>query len=193
MVRICTGEVWVRSTLRSPFSSRRQEEGVVHLPRRVAGREVERREVEIVRLDVRPLGDREAHIGEDRRQLVDHLADRVDAAAGLGPLLDRQGDVDALGGEAALEGGLGERLPLGAIAAWTLSRRPLMRGPRSLRSSGVMAPRVFRSSETAPFLPSAATRTASSAASSPAAATWSSRSRSRWLRSVIGPWPRCGA
>ena len=37
MVRICTGEVWVRSTLRSPLLVGRQEEGVVHLPRRVAG------------------------------------------------------------------------------------------------------------------------------------------------------------
>ena len=58
-----------------------------------------------------------------------------------------------------------------AIAPWTLSRRPLMSGPFSLRSSGVMAPSVFRSSETAPFLPSAETRTASSAASSGAPST----------------------
>ena len=36
------------------------------------------------------------------------------------------------------------------------------------RSSGVMAPSVFSSSETTPFLPSAATRSASSAASSAA-------------------------
>ena len=42
-----------------------------------------------------------------------------------------------------------------AIAPWTLSRSPLMSGPFSLRSSGVMAPSVFRRSETAPFLPSA--------------------------------------
>ena len=68
----------------------------------------------------------------------------------------------------AVEGGLGERLASRvAIAPWTLSRRPLMSGPLRLallRAS--CAPSVFRSSETAPFLPSAETRTASSAASS---------------------------
>ena len=85
MVRICTGEVWVRSTLRSPFCVRLEEEGVVHLARRMARREVQRGEIVVVGLDVRPFGDREAHVGEDRGDLVDHLADRVDAAASRAP------------------------------------------------------------------------------------------------------------
>src|SRR5215203_3940971 len=75
-----------------------------------------------------------------------------------------------------------------AIAAWTLSRSPLMSGPFSLRSSGVMAPSVFRRSETTPFLPSADTRSASSAASSGAPSTCPSRSRSSAARSVIRVW-----
>ena len=68
----------------------REEEGVVHLPRRMADGEVQRREVELVGLDVRPFGDREAHVGEDRGELVDDLGDRVDAAARLRPLRHRQ-------------------------------------------------------------------------------------------------------
>ena len=150
-----------------------EEEGVVHLAGRMALGEVERREIEVVGLDVRPLGHGEAHIGEDRRQLLDHLADRVDAAAGLGRLLARAASRRCARLRAALRG-----RPRRACPSWprsracTLSRRPLMSGPRSLRSSGVIAPRVFRRSETEPFLPSAETRTASRAASSPAASTW---------------------
>ncbi|MNI00279.1 hypothetical protein D3C73_530750 [compost metagenome] len=46
----------------------------------------------------------------------------------------------------------------------------LIAAPRVWRSSGVIEPKVFRSSETEPFLPRAETRTASIAASSPAPA-----------------------
>src|SRR5205814_1971675 len=55
-------------------------------------------------------------------------------------------------------------------AAVTRSFSPLISGPCALRSSGVMAPSVFNSADTEPLLPSAPTRTASSAASSDAAA-----------------------
>ena len=82
---------------------RLQEEGVVHLARRMAEREIERGEIVVVGLDVRPLGDGEAEIGEDRRDLVDHLADRVDAAGFERRGADRQGHVDPLGFEAAGE------------------------------------------------------------------------------------------
>ena len=50
------------------------------LPRGMLGRDVERGEIVEVGLDVGAFGDREAHIGEDLGDLVDHLADRVDAA-----------------------------------------------------------------------------------------------------------------
>ena len=53
----------------------------------------------MVGLDVRPFGNGEAEIAEDRRDLVDDLADRVDAAALGGSCADRQADIDALGGQ----------------------------------------------------------------------------------------------
>ena len=60
---------------------RLQEERVVHLAGRMALGEVQRREIVIVGLDIRTFGDREAHVGEDRGDLVDDLADRMDTAA----------------------------------------------------------------------------------------------------------------
>ena len=86
MVRICTGEVWVRSTLppgRRVPSAALDIEGVVHLPRRMLGRDVEGGEVVEVVLDVRPLGDAEAHLAEDGDDLVDGLADGMEAALAL--------------------------------------------------------------------------------------------------------------
>ena len=80
---------------------RLQEEGVVHQPRRVLGREIQRREVVEVVLDIRPFGDREAHVGEDGHDLVRHLAHRMDPA--LGAVAQRQRDVDPLGGEPGIE------------------------------------------------------------------------------------------
>ena len=116
-------------------------------------------------------GDREAHIGEDRGELVDHLADRMDAPGLRRALAHRQRDVDAFGVEALRRARHSSAHRVrAAIAAVTRSFRPLIAGPLVLRSSGVIAPSVFSSAETEPFLPSAATRTASSAASSPAAA-----------------------
>ena len=55
-------------------------------------------------------------------------------------------------------------------ASVTRSFSPLISGPCSLRSSAVMPPSVLSSAETEPLLPSAPTRTASSAASSEALA-----------------------
>src|SRR5258707_11633517 len=60
-----------------------------------------------------------------------------------------------------------------AASAWlTLSLARLIAAPWVLRSSGDILPRVASSAEIEPFLPRAATRTASSAGSSPAAAIW---------------------
>ena len=44
------------------------------------GRNVERREVVEVGLDMRPFGHGEAHVAEDLDDLIEHLADRVHAA-----------------------------------------------------------------------------------------------------------------
>src|SRR3954452_10711090 len=73
-----------------------------------------------------------------------------------------------------------------AIAVVTRSFKPLIAGPCTLRSSGVMAPSVFSSADTEPLLPSADTRTASSAASSLAEVTAASRSFSSCAASDIG-------
>ena len=76
------------------------------LPRRVLGRDVEGVEVVPVALDLRPLGDGEAEVGEDGGDLVHHLADRVDGALGRGAR--RQGHVGPFAGDAGVERGVGE-------------------------------------------------------------------------------------
>ena len=83
-----------------------EKERVVHLARRVAGREVELGEIIVVALDVRPFGDRKAHVGENRDDLVHDLADRMDAAGLDARQADRQGHIDRLALELRLEGGV---------------------------------------------------------------------------------------
>ncbi len=78
-----------------------QVEGVVLLPRRMLGRDVERGEIVEILFDMRPLGDDKAHLAKDRDDLVDGLADRMDAA--LAGKRHRQGHVGALGGEPLFE------------------------------------------------------------------------------------------
>ena len=72
-----------------------------------------------------------------------------------------------------------------AIAAVTASLRPLISGPFTLRSSGDILPSVASSAEIEPFLPSADTRTASSAASSAVASTMRISSPSSAAMSVM--------
>ncbi len=71
-------------------------------------------------LDVRAFGDGEAHLAEDRDDLVDGLADRMDAALALGP--HRQGHVEPLGGEARVEG-RGLKLGLARVERLRSARR----------------------------------------------------------------------
>ena len=72
-------------------------EGIVHRPRRMALGNVERGEIVPVVLDLRPRRDREAQIGEDFRQLVHHLTDRMHRAGQR--RIGRQRHVDRLGRE----------------------------------------------------------------------------------------------
>src|SRR5258705_13507042 len=73
-----------------------------------------------------------------------------------------------------------------AVSAWlTLSLARLIAAPLVLRSSGDILPSVANSAEIPPFLPSGATRRASSAVSSPAAAIWPRISDSSSARSVM--------
>ena len=85
-------------------------------------REVQRREIEEVGLDVRPFGDREPHVGEDGGDLVRDLADRMDAAGHDRLLAHRQGDVERLGGKPC-------RKRLGVEHLATRSRGRRSRGP----------------------------------------------------------------
>jgi hypothetical protein len=65
--------------------------------------EIQFGEVVIVGLDVGTFGDRKAHVGEDRVDLLEHLAQRMDAAGFRGRLAQRQRDVDGLGGKPGIE------------------------------------------------------------------------------------------
>ena len=85
-------------------------ERVVHVAGRMALGEIELGEVVVVGLDVRPFGDGETHVGEDRGEFVDHLADRMHAPDLGGRFAHRQRDVDRLGVEARVERGALERL-----------------------------------------------------------------------------------
>ena len=69
---------------------RLEEEGVVHFPRRVLGREVESGEVVEVVLNVRPFRHGEAEFGEDGDHLVHHLQGRMDVALAAGRGRKRQ-------------------------------------------------------------------------------------------------------
>ena len=97
MLRICTGLVWVRSTIRLPSGFGPEIKSVVLLPRRMLGRNVERAEIIPVGLDMRALGHPEAEIAEDLDDLVEHVADRVDAARST--WTGRQGHIETLGGK----------------------------------------------------------------------------------------------
>ena len=79
----------------------------MHLPGGVFRRDVERREVAEIVLDLRPLDDGETHVGKDRRQFVRHLADGMDVALRFRP--GRQGHVDALGRQTGFQFRLIER------------------------------------------------------------------------------------
>src|SRR5262252_4418623 len=87
-----------------------EKERVLHLARRMAFREIELGEIVVVGLDVGSFGDREPHVGEDRGQLVDDLADGMDAADFRRRLAHRQRDVHGLGVEPLVERQLSQRV-----------------------------------------------------------------------------------
>ena len=84
-----------------------------------SAREIELGEIVVVGLDVGAFGDGKTHIGENRGQFVDHLADRVDAADLGRRFAHRQRDVDALGAEPRVERRALERLAARTSAALT--------------------------------------------------------------------------
>ena len=80
-----------------------EEEGVVHFPRRMAFGKIQLGEIVVVGLDVRTFGDRETHVGEDRVDLFEHLAQRMNAACFGRRLAQRQRDVDRSRGQPRIE------------------------------------------------------------------------------------------
>ena len=108
-----------------------EEERVVHVPRRMAFGKVELGEIVIVGLDVGTFRHRKAHVGEDRGQLVDHLADRMNAPGLRRRLAHRQRHVDGLGGKPrierrALERVLARRDRRGHLVLEPVDRRALL-------------------------------------------------------------------
>ena len=77
-------------------------ESVVHRPRRMIGRDVQRLEVVEVVLDFRTRGDLEAGAPEERLDAQARLRDRMQPAAL--PRRAGQGDIDAPGGQLRLDG-----------------------------------------------------------------------------------------
>ncbi|MCY1236890.1 hypothetical protein D9M72_495650 [compost metagenome] len=71
-----------------------EEERVMHFARRMAFREVQRREIVIIGFDIRTFGDRETHIRKDRGDFIDNLRNRVNAAARCSAFTNRQSHVD---------------------------------------------------------------------------------------------------
>ena len=132
-----------------------EEEGVVHLARRMPFGEIQPGEIVVVGLDVGALGHRESHVGEDGGEFVPHLAERMDAAGLRRRIAQRQRDVEGLGGEPGVEGrGLQnlaagrERLVhrvLGAVdrraLGLALVRRHLAEGGQQCRDRALLAKR----------------------------------------------------
>ena len=57
-----------------------EKERVVHLPRRMAFGKIQFGEIVIVGLDIGTFGDGKSHVSEDRVDLFEHLAERMDPA-----------------------------------------------------------------------------------------------------------------
>ena len=71
----------MRSSSREPSGFRREIERVVHFAGRMTLGKIQFGEVVVVGFDVGPFGDRKSHVGENRRQFIGHLTDRMDTAA----------------------------------------------------------------------------------------------------------------
>ncbi len=70
------------------------------LPGRMLRRDVQLGEIEVVRFDVGAFSHGEAHVGEDLRDLVKHLGDRMDAAFRERSEADRKSYICAFAGQA---------------------------------------------------------------------------------------------
>ncbi len=109
-------------------------EGVVLLPGGVLGRDVEGVEIVPVGLDLRALGHGEAHVGEDRDDLLGHLADRVQRALAAGPRW--RGHVDPFARQPGVERRGGQGVALGGDRLAKLVLQRVQRGAGGLALLG---------------------------------------------------------
>ena len=77
----------------------------MHLAGRMAFGEIQGREIVIVAFNVGAFLDAEAEVGKDRRDLVENLAERMNAAFGQRRIAHRQGDIEPFAGEARFQQG----------------------------------------------------------------------------------------
>ena len=81
--------------MRRAVRLRRHIESVLHLARRMVGRDVQPGEVVVVEFHVRAFGDAKAQVGKDGDDFFQHLADGMDGAAVF--RTRGQGDIELLG------------------------------------------------------------------------------------------------
>ena len=108
-------------------------EGVLHLPRRMIGVEVEGVEVEPLVLELGALGDGPAHGDEKIGDLIDQDVERMPRAGGQTRRGD--GDIDGLGGQHAGSASASRTLRRSARALFKRARA----APRSLPAAGLSA------------------------------------------------------
>ena len=109
------------------------------LARRMFGRDVQRREIVKILLDMRPLGDDETHLAKDRDDLVDRLADRVNAAR-CSPVCTGKVTSARSPASCAARAARPSRSPASASAAAIASLTAFSAAPASRRASGASAP-----------------------------------------------------
>ena len=146
----------------------REVERVLHVARRVIGRQVEGLEVVVVRLDLRPLRHREAQAREHGDDLVAHLGERMHArrAAGRRPGRVRSGRSRARWWRRSRSRASARRASSRASSSRLAS---LAAAPTSGRSSAGSRPRERRSWVSSPCRPRTRTRICSSSAAERAA------------------------
>src|SRR5216684_119854 len=185
MVRICTGEVWVRSNSREPSGfSGKKNVSCMSRAGWLAGKLSKVKLYASVSMSgpsatANPMS---AKIAVSSSFTCVNGCTRPTSAGGsrTGRVTSTVSVLSRASSACALSSSL-----RAAIAVLTSSFSPWMSGPCCLRSSGLIVPSLFSNSEIAPFLPSAETRTLSSAASSAAAATAARIRASSWRRSDV--------
>src|SRR5690606_30953558 len=194
ITRICTGEVWVRSTRVTPSGCGAMKKvSCISRAGWPSGKLSAVKLCQSVSISgpsamEKPMSEKMAVISS-QTWLTGWMRPAAVGGAGSGRVTSRRSAARRAASASAPSS------PERASTAVAISvLRPLMAGPAVLRSSGGMLPSEASSAETDPFLPRAATRTASSAAASPAAAMAASRSARRvsisWARSGMAAGPQ---